>query len=87
MCHDEKLYDCHYLDFNRRLIVGMCQKKKVHMNKSELVKRVAKKLDDLPRKIAAKAVDAVFQSIQEGLEEDGIVKIGQWGTYTVDDLE
>ena len=57
------------------------------MNKSELVKRVAKKLDDLPQKIAAKAVDAVFQSIQEGLEEDGIVKIGQWGTYTVDDLE
>ena len=57
------------------------------MNKSELVKRVAKKLDDLPQKIAAKAVDAVFQSIQEGLKEDGIVKIGQWGTYTVDDLE
>jgi nucleoid DNA-binding protein len=57
------------------------------MNKSELVKRVAEKLDDLPQKTAAKAVDAVFQSIQEGLEEDGIVKIGQWGTYTVDDLE
>jgi nucleoid DNA-binding protein len=62
-------------------------KNEVLMNKSELVKRVAEKLDDLPRKIAAKAVDAVFQSIQEGLEEDGIVKIGQWGTYTVDDLE
>ena len=59
----------------------------VLMNKSELVKRVAEKLDDLPQKIAAKAVDAVFQSIQEGLEEDGIVKIGQWGTYTVDDLK
>ena len=25
--------------------------------------------------------------IQEGLEEDGIVKIGQWGTYTVDDIQ
>jgi nucleoid DNA-binding protein len=60
---------------------------RVKMNKTELVKRVAEKLDDLPQKIAAKAVDAVFQSIQEGLEEDGIVKIGQWGTYTVDDLE
>jgi nucleoid DNA-binding protein len=60
---------------------------RVKMNKSELVKRVAEKLDNLPKKIAAKAVDAVFQSIQEGLEEDGIVKIGQWGTYTVDDLE
>jgi nucleoid DNA-binding protein len=57
------------------------------MNKSELVKRVAEKLDDLPRKTAARAVDAVFQSIQEGLEEDGIVRIGQWGTYTVDDIQ
>jgi nucleoid DNA-binding protein len=49
------------------------------MNKTELVKRVAEKLDDLPKKTAAKAVDAVFQSIQEGLE--------QWGTYTVDDIQ
>jgi len=57
------------------------------MNKTELVKRVAEKLDDIPKKIAAKAVDAVFQSIQEGLEEDGIVKIGQWGTYTVNDIQ
>ena len=57
------------------------------MNKSELVKRVAEKLDDIPKKTAVRAVDAVFQSIQEGLEEDGIVKIGQWGTYTVDDLQ
>ena len=57
------------------------------MNKSELVKRVAEKLDDLPKKTAARAVDAVFQSIQEGLEEDGIVRIGQWGTYTVDDIQ
>ena len=57
------------------------------MNKTQLVKRVAEKLDDIPQKIAAKAVDAVFQSIQEGLEEDGIVKIGQWGTYTVNDLQ
>ena len=57
------------------------------MNKTELVKRVAEKLGDLPKKTANKAVDAVFQSIQEGLEEDGIVKIGQWGTYTVDDIQ
>jgi nucleoid DNA-binding protein len=61
--------------------------KKVPMNKTELVKRVSKKLEGIPQKIAAKAVDAVFESIQEGLEEDGIVKIGQWGTYTVDDLQ
>ncbi len=57
------------------------------MNKTELVKRVAEKLDDIPKKTATKAVDAVFESIQEGLEEDGIVKIGQWGTYTVDDIQ
>ncbi|MGD8991840.1 MAG: HU family DNA-binding protein [Desulfobacterales bacterium] len=57
------------------------------MNKTELVRRVAEKLGDLPKKTAAKAVDAVFQSIQEGLEEDGIVKIGQWGTYTVDNVQ
>ncbi len=57
------------------------------MNKTELVKRVSEKLDDVPKKTATKAVDAVFESIQEGLEEDGIVKIGQWGTYTVDDIQ
>ena len=57
------------------------------MNKTELVKRVAEKLDDIPKKTAVKAVDAVFESIQEGLEEDGIVRIGQWGTYTVDDIQ
>ena len=57
------------------------------MNKTELVKRVSEKLDDVPKKTAAKAVDAVFESIQEGLEEDGIVKIGQWGTYAVDDIQ
>ena len=45
------------------------------MNKNELIKRVAEKLDDVPRKVAAKAVDAVFESIAEGLQEDGIVTI------------
>jgi uncharacterized protein (DUF2267 family) len=65
----------------------LLQHKEVQMNKTELVKRVAEKLGDLPKKTAAKAVDAVFQSIQEGLEEDGIVTIGQWGTYTVDDIQ
>jgi nucleoid DNA-binding protein len=57
------------------------------MNKKELVKRVAEKLEKIPQKIAAKAVDAVFESIQEGLEEDGIVKIGQCGTYSVNNLQ
>jgi nucleoid DNA-binding protein len=34
------------------------------MNKTELVKRVTEKLEGVPQKIAAKAVDAVFESIQ-----------------------
>ena len=56
------------------------------MNKKELVKRVAKKLDGLPQKTAARAVDAVFESIAEGLQEDGVVTIGKWGTYTAEDI-
>ena len=56
------------------------------MNKKELVKRVAEKLDGLPQKMAARAVDAVFESIAEGLQEDGVVTIGKWGTYTAEDI-
>ena len=56
------------------------------MNKTELVKRVAEKLESLPKKTAAKAVEAVFESISEGLQEDGVVTIGKWGTYTADDI-
>ena len=56
------------------------------MNKSELIKRVAEKLDNAPRKLAAQAVEAVFESIAEGLQEDGIVTIGKWGTYSADEL-
>ena len=40
------------------------------MNKKELVKRVAEKLDGLPQKTATRAVDAVFESIAEGLQEE-----------------
>jgi nucleoid DNA-binding protein len=61
------------------------------MNKKELVKRVAEKLDGLSQKTATRAVDAVFESIAEGLQEDGVVTIGKWGTYTeeefIDDLQ
>jgi nucleoid DNA-binding protein len=57
------------------------------MNKKELTKRVSEKLEDMPQKIAARAVDAVFESIAEGLEEDGIVTIGKWGTYSIDDMK
>jgi len=56
------------------------------MNKKELVKRVAEKLDGLPKKMATKAVDAVFESIAEGLQQDGVVTIGKWGTYTAEDI-
>jgi nucleoid DNA-binding protein len=56
------------------------------MNKKELIKRVAEKLSSLPRKTAVRAVDAVFESIAEGLQEDGVVTIGKWGTYTAEDI-
>ena len=56
------------------------------MNKKELVDRVSEKLEGLPRKTAARAVDAVFESIAEGLERDGIVTIGKWGTYSAEDI-
>jgi len=56
------------------------------MNKKELVKRVAQKLDNAPQKVAAQAVEAVFESIAEGLQEDGVVTIGKWGTYSADEL-
>ena len=54
------------------------------MNKNELIARIAKKLDQIPKSQASRIVEAVFESIAEGLEEDGIVKIGKWGTYTTE---
>jgi nucleoid DNA-binding protein len=56
------------------------------MNKKELIKRVAEKLNSLPPKTAVRAVDAVFESIAEGLQEDGVVTIGKWGTYRAEDI-
>ena len=56
------------------------------MNKKELIKRVAEKLDGLPHNTAVRAVDAVFESIAEGLQEDGVVTIGKWGTYKAEDI-
>lgn len=56
------------------------------MNKNELIKRVAEKLDGASRKTAAQAVEAVFESIAEGLQEDGVVTIGKWGTYSAEDM-
>jgi len=54
------------------------------MNKKELVARVAVKLGGTTKKAAAGAIEAVFESIAEGLHEDGIVKVGKWGTYSSD---
>ena len=54
------------------------------MTKKELVVRVSEKLDGASQKAAAKAIDAVFESIAEGLQQDGVVSVGKWGTYTSD---
>ena len=56
------------------------------MNKKELVRRVSEKLGGVPQKEADKTIEAVFESIAEGLQEDGIVNVGKWGTYTADDI-
>ena len=56
------------------------------MNKKELVKRVAEKLNGPPQKTVARAADAVFESIAEGLQENGDVTIGKWGAYTAEDI-
>jgi nucleoid DNA-binding protein len=57
------------------------------MNKKELIARVSEKLEGISQKSAAEAVEAVFESIAEGLQEDGIVTIGKWGTYSAEDME
>lgn len=56
------------------------------MTKKELIGRVALKMEGLSKAAAAQAVEAVFESIAEGLSEDGIVTIGKWGTYTAEGL-
>ena len=56
------------------------------MNKRELIKRVSEKLGGISHKAAAETVEAVFESIAEGLQEDGVVTIGKWGTYSAEDM-
>ena len=56
------------------------------MNKKELIVRVSEKLGGISKKDAAEAVEAVFESIAEGLQEDGVVTIGKWGTYSAEDM-
>ena len=57
------------------------------MTKKELIARVSEKLGGISQKSAAETVEAVFESIAEGLQEDGIVTIGKWGTYSAEDME
>lgn len=56
------------------------------MNKKQLIDRVAEKLGGVSKAEASKAVESVFESIAEGLSEDGVVTIGKWGTYSAEDL-
>ena len=56
------------------------------MNKKQLIERVAHKLGGVSKAEASRAVESVFESIAEGLSEDGIVTIGKWGTYSAEDL-
>jgi nucleoid DNA-binding protein len=56
------------------------------MNKKQLIDRVARKMGGASKAAASKAVESVFESIAEGLSEDGIVTIGRWGTYKAEDL-
>lgn len=52
------------------------------MNKSELVKKVAKTVE-VPERTAAKAVDAVIESIKGALAESDAVTLIGFGTFTV----
>ena len=54
------------------------------MNKTELINAVAQKTE-LPKKDAAKAVDAVFGTIQETLAEGEKVQLIGFGNFEVRD--
>ena len=56
------------------------------MNKKQLIDRIAQKLGGVPKAEASRALESVFESIAEGLSEDGIVTIGKWGTYSAEDI-
>lgn len=50
------------------------------MNKQELIESVSS-LTSLPKKDAKAVVDAVIDSIKNGIEEDGKVSITSFGTF------
>ncbi len=54
------------------------------MNKRELISEVATKTD-LSVKQASTIVDAVFQTVADGLQKGDSIKIGDFGTFVVKD--
>ena len=52
------------------------------MNKSELVQKVAETAD-IQKSVAAKAIDAVIESIKDSLKEGDTVTLIGFGTFTV----
>jgi DNA-binding protein HU-beta len=52
------------------------------MNKSELVQKVAETAD-IQKTVAAKAVDAIIESIKDSLKEGDTVTLIGFGTFTV----
>ena len=57
------------------------------MNKQELKEEVRKALGGTATPMAAElALDAVLRSIQEGLSEDGEVKLSGFGCFSIQEL-
>lgn len=54
------------------------------MNKSELVDKVAESAD-IPKAVAARALDAVIGSVTDALKEDDQVVLVGFGTFQVKD--
>ncbi|OQW93229.1 MAG: DNA-binding protein HU [Beggiatoa sp. IS2] len=52
------------------------------MNKSELVQKVAETAD-IQKTVAAKAVDAIIESIKDSLKDGDTVTLIGFGTFTV----
>ncbi len=50
------------------------------MNKGDLIEAVASHLGE-SKAVAAKALDAVLQSVADGIQKDGKVSIAKFGTF------
>lgn len=53
------------------------------MDYKNLKIRISEKLKNPSIEYASKAINAVFESIAEGLKEDNFVSIGAWGEYSI----